>query len=117
MKQKRGFACLTPERRAEIARAGGKAPRKSPRGFAAMSASERRKIAAMGGASWHGPKTKTQDCRKAWNQGYEKGLERAAEIAYTRYLATSDDRVAQGAWNAEADIRKTLGALKGKGGA
>jgi hypothetical protein len=105
-KQKRGFACITPERRAEIARAGGKAPRKSPRGFAAMSASERQKIAAMGGASWHGPKTKAPDRRKAWNQGYEKGLERAAEIARTRR-----------AWITEAAIRATLGALQGKGGA
>jgi len=46
---KLGFAALTPQRRREIARRGGKAPRKSPTGFAAIPREERKRLGRLGG--------------------------------------------------------------------
>lgn len=49
--EKKGFASMSPEKRREIARKGGKS---SHGGFASMSSGKRKEISRKGGQSSHG---------------------------------------------------------------
>jgi len=54
--ERKGFASMSPEKRREIARKGGKS---SHSGFASMSSGKRREMARKGGHSSHGGGRKT----------------------------------------------------------